>query len=150
MADITQIQLRLKTPNGEGVGTDGDVFLGIAGREFYIDEDRDDFEKRDDHTYILGDSASILHAEFNDPRTQHLVTDDVLKFPAYIRFEPENRDDNWLLNIVQVTVNPGPNQIFLTRRRHSDPGDERFSIWLGQRRGKILYLEIEPRRDKLR
>lgn len=146
MALITQIQLRLKTAAAEGTGTDGDVFLGIAGREFYIDEDRDDFENKDDHTYILGDSASILHAEFNDPRTEQLDTEDVYKFPAYIRFEPEDRDDNWLLNIVQVTVNPGPDQIFLTRRVPSDPLG-RIGIWLGQRRGKILYLEPEPRRD---
>ena len=147
MADITQIQLRLKTTNGEDVGTDGDVFLGLAGREFYIDEGRDDFEAKDDYTYILGDSASILHAEFNDPREQQLDTNDVLKFPAYLRFEPEDRDDNWRLNIVQVTVNPGPDQIFLTRRVPSDPDVGRIGIWLGQRRGKTLYLEIEPRRD---
>jgi hypothetical protein len=98
------------------------------------------------HTYILGDSASILHAEFNDPREQELNTDDVNNFPAYLRFEGEDRDDNWLLNIVQVTVNPGPDQIFLTRRRPSDPTIGRIGIWFGQRRGKILYLELEPPR----
>jgi hypothetical protein len=47
------------------------------------------------HTYILGDSASILHAEFNDPREQELDTDDVNNFPAYLRFEGEDREASY-------------------------------------------------------
>jgi hypothetical protein len=52
--------VRLKTRDEDGAGTDGDVYLGIGGREFQIDKsDRNDFERGDDATYILVERPTI-------------------------------------------------------------------------------------------
>src|SRR5262245_55939180 len=55
MAAITRIDVRLKT--GDLSGTDGDVYIRIGGREFYIDSENDDFERNSDRTYTLGEGA---------------------------------------------------------------------------------------------
>lgn len=105
MANITQIQLRLVTASHPtAVGTGGDVFLGIAGREFCVNDDLDDFQRGDGHTYLFGEGASVRDAEYNDPRNPQLDALNVYKFPTYIRFEPRTRHDNWLLNLVEVIV----------------------------------------------
>lgn len=146
MANITQIQLRLVTASGPGArGTDGDVFLGIAGREFSVGEDLDDFECGDDHTYIFGEGASVLEPEFNDPRNPQLDTLNVYRFPTYIRFEPRSRHDNWLLSLVEVTVrSPEADEICI---EIGPVGSGPF--WLGQTRGKIVYLwPPEPLREQ--
>jgi hypothetical protein len=46
MVDIKTILVRLVTLGGPAfhAGTDGDVFLVICGREFFIDSEKDDFE----------------------------------------------------------------------------------------------------------
>jgi hypothetical protein len=137
MANITQIQLRLVTASCRGArGTDGDVFLGIAGREFSVDEDLDDFERGDDHTYIFGEGASVLEPEFNDPRIPQLDTLNVYKFPTYIRFEPRSRHDNWLLSLVEVAVRSPEADEICTEIGPVGSGP----FWLGQTRGKIVYL----------
>lgn len=145
MANITQIHLRLVTASGpEVAGTNGDVFLGIAGREFSVDEDLDDFERGDDHTYIFGEGASVLEPEFNDPRNPQLDTLNVYKFPTYIRFEPRTRHDNWLLSLAEVTIlSPKADEICI---EIGPVGAGPF--WLGQSRGKIVYLwPPEPLRE---
>src|SRR5262245_43930057 len=37
MAAITRIEANVRTGNRAGAGTDGNIFLGIAGREFVLD-----------------------------------------------------------------------------------------------------------------
>jgi hypothetical protein len=71
MPAITRIQLRLVTGNRADAGTDGDVFLGICGREFNVDSrgDVNDFERNSDRTYIFGEGANVLRPEENDPRS---------------------------------------------------------------------------------
>ena len=44
MADINRIDVLIATASGSGSGTDGNVYIGVAGREFYIDSAQDDFE----------------------------------------------------------------------------------------------------------
>ena len=44
MPQINSIQLHLQTGDLSGAGTDGDVYLGVCGREFSIDTTSDDFE----------------------------------------------------------------------------------------------------------
>ncbi|WP_018386776.1 hypothetical protein [Wenjunlia vitaminophila] len=48
-------------------------------------------------------------AERNDPRFPQLDTDDLDRYPVYLRYEqPDNkRDEIWCLERVTATVNPG-------------------------------------------
>lgn len=114
MAAITKIEVRLKTGNRSGASTDGDVYLRIGGREFFLDAagDHDDFQQNQDITYVLGAGSSINHATRNDPRTPFaLHTESLGHFPVSIRFQPENRTDEWNLEGITVTVNPGQGQV---------------------------------------
>ncbi len=43
MSAITRILLKIKTANTESASTDGNVFLGIGGREFKINTSINDF-----------------------------------------------------------------------------------------------------------
>ena len=137
MANIRRIDLRLYTSNKSGAGTDGDVFLGIAGREFSIDSRSNDFERGADRTYTLGVGPNILNAPRNNPRSPQLKTEDLEEYPVYIRFEPKGSGPDWSLEWVSVTVNPGPNQI----RYQNPPLRGSPDIWLGQNYGKMIYLK---------
>jgi hypothetical protein len=145
MANIMQIQLRLVTISGRGAGgPEGDRFLGIAGREFFIGGGLDDVDRSSDHTYIFGDGASVLEPEFNDPRNPQLDALNVYKFPTYIRFEPRTRADNWLLSLAEVIVRPSEADEICIEIGPVGTGP----FWLGQTRGKIVYLwPPEPLRE---
>jgi hypothetical protein len=110
MATIRSIDVVIATGNS---GTDGDAYLGICGREFNIDSEQDDFQKgAPPTTYTFGDGANINFRESNDPREPYpLQTENLDRFPVYIRFAPLNRSDNWDLDSVSVTVNPGPGEV---------------------------------------
>lgn len=82
MPQITSIHLHIETGNLSGAGTDGDVYLGLGGREFSIDTTRDDFERGAGREYILGDGANINNAAVNDPRKQQMFTENVANFPV--------------------------------------------------------------------
>jgi hypothetical protein len=69
MSAINRIELRLRTGDRQDAGTDGDVFLGLAGREFNVDTTSEDFERGNDRTYIFGEGANVLRPPENDPRT---------------------------------------------------------------------------------
>jgi hypothetical protein len=112
MAAITRIDVRLKTSARSGAGTDGDVYIGIDGREFYIDSAIDDFEQGGDRTYTFGDGANVNFASSNNPVSPYqLLTEKLDHSPVYVRFSPQNRGDNWDMESVTVTVNPGPKQV---------------------------------------
>jgi hypothetical protein len=134
MANITRIDVRLATSNRSGAGTDGDVYIGVAGREFNLDTAADDFEGGSDRTYILGEGANVRNASRNDPRSPQLDTANVDRFPVYLRFEPRGEGPNWNLERLDITVNPGPNQI----QRRALVGSPH--LWLGQDYGKFIYL----------
>ncbi|WND35920.1 PLAT/LH2 domain-containing protein [Streptomyces sp. BB1-1-1] len=87
MTGITKITVQLWTASDAEAGTNGFVYLGIAGREFHLETSRDDFEAGDNYTYIFGDDAD--------------------RYPVYLRFEGKDNDDAWCLEGVTVTVNPG-------------------------------------------
>lgn len=128
MANITRIDVELKTGNRSGAGTDGDIYLGIGGREFYLDSqgDFDDFRPDTDKTYTFGAGANVKFADKNDPRSPaQLLTERLDRFPVYVRFNPENRDDNWNLESITATINPGPNQIRYQALGGSD------NLWMG-------------------
>jgi hypothetical protein len=105
MAAITSIQVSIQTMDTSGAGTDGDVYLGFSGREFYLDTTADDFERGSSRTYRLGDGPNVLFASVNDPRKPQLAVENVDRFPVWIRFVPRGRDDNWILGRAVVTLN---------------------------------------------
>jgi hypothetical protein len=132
MAAITRLDVRVVTATDAGAGTDGEVYLGIAGREFHLDSAADDFEAGTDRTYTLGEGANILNAARNDPRNPQLDTADLSIAPVWIRFEP---GENWHLEGVIATVNPGASQ--LQFRALAGAPD----LWLGPDMGKFCILK---------
>jgi len=55
MPNISQIRVFIHTAEDDGSGMDSDVYLGIGGREFFLDTTRDDFETfQKDHLIING------------------------------------------------------------------------------------------------
>ncbi|MER7576682.1 hypothetical protein [Streptomyces sp. NPDC126514] len=141
MSDITKITIQLWTATEAEAGTNGFVYLGIAGREFHVDASRNDFEAGDNYTYTLGAGANVLDAARNDPASPRLDTSDTDSYPVYLRFEGKDNDDAWCLEGVTVTVNPGtPTARTYDNDRLAGTGANQ-KIWLGQRYGKALYLK---------
>ena len=154
LANITGILCQILTSNVSGAGTDGNVYLGIGGREFRLDSSADDYEKNSFREYILGRAplepnlpapqVRVNNKENNDPRNGYqLDTSNLNKFPVYIRFEPVNSDDNWNLRFTAVLVYTGASQ-FNTAYTVSE---EFENLWLGKSFGKIVYLiELDTER----
>jgi hypothetical protein len=105
MPQIESIQANIETLDIDGASTDGDVYLGVAGREFHLDTKENDFQAGSSRKYVLGDGGNVLNAATNDPRKQFLLTENVDSFPVYLRFNPESRSDNWNLERAVVTFN---------------------------------------------
>ena len=149
MPDIVKILVRVETLNQPGADTGGEVFLGIGGREFNIDSRENNFERNAKELFILGDRRNrpgdwmeVRNKDRNDPRVPlPLHTNDLDKYPVYLRFEPEQYDsaEEWGLNYVFVKVNPtidGQNQAVLYEAL--GPADE--FLWLGRHGGRYCYL----------
>ena len=116
---ITGMQLSVMTQFHDGAGTDGDVYLGLAGREFYVDSFGNDFEWGRGHTYQFGVSVAegevagdgrLTYPQWNNPRNPPLDEWDVVKNPIYLRFVPRStpygpdRNDNWDLKVATLTI----------------------------------------------
>lgn len=141
--------MQIVTATVHGSGTDGDVYVGIGGREFSIDSEKEDFELGQDRTYILGEKPAVLptnidivpvtYASLNDPRILYkLKTENLYKYPVYVRFEPEDRNDIWGLEYVSVSVNPTSGvEPFFVYEALEVRGD---LVPLGTNMGKYCYL----------
>ncbi|MGP2441603.1 hypothetical protein [Streptomyces sp. JW3] len=141
MADITKVTVQLWTANDAEAGTNGFVYVGLAGREFHVDSSRNDFEANDNYTYIFGDGANVLDAARNDPRLPRLDTDDADQYPVYLRFAGVDNDDNWCMEGLTVIVNPGGTGTRTYENpRTAGTGADR-KIWFGKRFGERLYLK---------
>jgi hypothetical protein len=138
MAQINSIQLHIQTGNLSGAGTDGDVYLGLGGREFSVDTTSNDFERGAARVYILGDGANIQNAAVNDPRNPQLFTERVANFPVYIRFQPQSRSDNWQLQRADVRFNDSLHIDWDTVNLVEN--DPQKGIWLGVRSGLVVHL----------
>lgn len=138
MAQINSIQLHIQTGDLSGAGTDGDVYLGLGGREFSVDTTSDDFERGAARVYVLGDGANIRNAAVNDPRNQQLFTERVANFPVYIRFQPKTRTDNWQLQRADVRFNDSLHIDWDTVGLIVNKPQE--GIWLGVRSGLVVHL----------
>ena len=145
MTAITRIDAQIHTATDALAGTDGDVYIGIGGREFNADSSDNDFEPGSNPIYTFGDGHNVLFPDTNDPRNPQLDTADVNKFPVYVRFEPPPAPDplppaflqDWHLASVTVTVNPGPSQVQFSRLIGAP------ALWLGQTMGKVCYLKSQ-------
>ena len=116
---ITQITVRVKTRldthnscstftcGGPTFGTNSDVYLGIAGREFRLDRPTGDFDNGSDVTFILGESTNVVNADRNDPRRDMPVfLTAPFAFPVYLRMS-ERIDDDWNMEFVEVRIFSG-------------------------------------------
>ena len=138
---ITSIEFQLNTGNLSGAGTDGDVYLGVCGREFYVDTTEDDFERGSSRKYIFGDGANVNNLNDNDPRDHSLHIENVDNFPVYVRFEPRSRSDNWHLQRAEVSFNGN----FFPRWDTNDYIPQRVGIWMGTR--STLFVHIPRHSD---
>ena len=134
MADIETVSVLINTRDVRGGGTDGDVFLGLGGREFRLDTSSDDFEAGSSRTYVLGDGGNVNNKDVNDPRKPQLREEFLDRFPVYIRFQPTGRTDNWNVDHVAVTLGGStfPSYEALLGREGG--------LWLGIRSGLVLHL----------
>lgn len=149
MVKVDTIFVRLRTRDEDGAGTDGDVYLGIGGREFHIDKhDRDDFERGDDATYILGERPTVppenaidISGFATNPKDPYVLkTENLNFFPVYIRLEKaDSVSSTWRLDYVEVRVNPETDNI-----TYSALDDDFEWIFLGGGFGRTLYLLPKP------
>ncbi len=133
MANINQFSITLTTAGDKShANTNGDAFLGICGREFFLDSPENDFEPGSTITYIFGEGTKIELSirERNDPRNPQLTSSDLHAHPIYIRYEPEADDPGWI--IADITV-------FIAGESYGI--GSRKGLWLGQKHGKFCYLE---------
>ena len=144
MAKLTRIDVLIITSDADGAGTDGDVYLGICGREFFVDSSADDFERSSSKTYTFGDGSNVNNASMNDPREQNLLEEDADRYPVYIRFEQFGASSPWKLLQARVTLNqnafPLWETISVVPAQRPDMG-----IWLGRRAGEIIHI---PKHDE--
>ncbi|MFH8236838.1 hypothetical protein ACSLFT_05315 [Streptomyces sp. G6] len=142
MAAITKIRAYIYTADIDTAGTDGLVYLGIAGREFLLATNGDDFKQGSKFSFVLGEDANVLKPDYNDPRKPALDTDDLDRYPVYIRLEPEGDGPAWCVERITVTVNPDSKvpHVFDNPRLvgTSGRGDR---IWLWKEGGKQLFLK---------
>jgi hypothetical protein len=112
--------------------------LGLGGREFRLNKPGNQFEQGNSDTFVIGTGSDIENATLNDlpttvstesPIVRHL---DVIMFPKYIRFDPNNNDDNWNVENVQI-------EVVDIGRTFRGPRDG--NIWLGSRSGLFLGLK---------
>ena len=150
MTKIKGIRCQVLTSPDEDSGTDGDIYLGICGREFHLDSSSDDFERNSWREYILGAppagtggpssiEAQVRDKDMNDPRIGlPLDTSNLGRSPVYIRFEPQTPDgDHWKLYFAAALVYDTK---FVTGYTPPEGFDQ---LWLGHKAGKIVYLTEE-------
>lgn len=136
MANISSIRVNVQTRSISGGGTDGDVYLGFAGREFYLDTSADDFEAGSTRSYVLGQGSNVLHGSSNDPRTPQLQDSQVDRFPVYLRFVPRGREDNWSLQRAVVTYN----ERLFPMWDSAEVVATNVGLWLGVHAGLVVHL----------
>ncbi|GAA2113890.1 hypothetical protein [Streptomyces synnematoformans] len=137
MADITKIVARILTADIAEAKTDsGTLYLGIAGREFVLETPANDLEQGATDEFVLGDGANVDQAVYNDPRKPQLTTEDLDRYPAYLRYLGT---DGWCLERATVTVNPGDDSHVFDNLDLQGLGEER-RIWLRNDYGQQVGL----------
>ncbi|MEU0738206.1 hypothetical protein [Streptomyces sp. NPDC006134] len=143
MADenIRKIEAQVQTVQEAGAGTDGLVYLFIAGREFLLRTQGNDQEPGS-QTFVLGEDSNVLNAASNDPRDPQLRSSFLDRFPPYVRFRPVDENDVWHLERVDVTVTFGDGSAPGTRRYQAlaDEGGKKRTLRMGTRYSERVYL----------
>jgi len=140
MAAITRITAQVRTGNRNGAGTDGEIYLGIGGREFHLDSSADDFEQNSTRTYVMGEfvpgETVVNNAARNDPRVDYVLMSEFSdKFPTYLRFDPAGDSPDW--NLESVTVSTHSHATPLAT--YTNLGGSN-NLWLGTGFGKYCYM----------
>jgi hypothetical protein len=104
MTTVSSLHVNIQTKDVSGADTDGDVYLGLAGREFSLDTSADDFEAGSARAYHLGDGPTFKMRP-SMTRACRRQVENADRFPVWIRFQPRSRGDNWVLSRATVTVN---------------------------------------------
>jgi hypothetical protein len=138
MTLIRSVHVLIYTADEEGAGTDGDVYVGAAGREFHLDTSANDFERGSHFVYRFGTFPTVIDTEANDPQRQRLRLESVDSLPLYIRFAPARRDDRWKLERAVVAFNSEETPLW-----DSDVNAPE-GIWLDMRAGLVLHLPKVP------
>ncbi len=63
------------------------------------------------------------------------MTENLDLYPAYIRFEPKNDDDEWNVELVHVTVNPDTDRVEYQALQGTDRFGHPDNLWLGHKSG---------------
>ena len=134
MAAINKIRIAIRTGDEDNAGTDGDVYLGFCGREFCLDSSGDDFERASVKEYLFGEGGNTTNKAENDPRQPRLLEENMELFPVYIRFQPNDRDDKWLLKDARVTINDSSVPLYLTSLGQ-------VGLWMGVKSALFAYLQ---------
>jgi hypothetical protein len=137
MAAITRIDVRVRTGKK---GTNGKIFAGVAGREFRLDQVGNDFRPNQDVTYTFGQNNNVRHADLNDPQTPPLDTAQAQALPKYIRFEPSGNLDQVSIDVAQIIVNPGNQQLLFSSFFLHDTSGTVNEVILGTDTGLFCYM----------
>ncbi len=154
MAKITRLEVTIKTGDLEGAGTDGDVYLAIAGREFNLDNEKDNFERFHVDEFLLGDDYTsddedsvrrrktflpVFNRDENDPNHPPLDLNDIDNFPVWIRLSPTGEFPSWLLESVRVDITVDKEPTTLKSLEYGAFFDE--GLWLGRAYGLFCFLK---------
>jgi hypothetical protein len=132
---LTKVSVEIKTADEPGAATGGSVYLGLGGREFRCNTDRDDFAQGATDTFVFGAGANVKHPAINDPRTPEMTLTTVDRFPVYLRFDQGVRAA-WKLAHVTVRLTAAGLLQPLFFSSHMHPGGVR----LGTESGAYLFL----------
>lgn len=135
---VRKITVDITTSFAKGAGTEGQVFLGLGGREFRLDIDSyEDFDRGEEVTYEMGENANVNLPERNDPRQGFPIhLEDVLSRAVYLRLVPDDKSDDWNLANVRVRVQAGDEDV-----RFSALDGPQDNIWLGPQSGNWVHLK---------
>ncbi|HEX9961805.1 MAG TPA: hypothetical protein VGB00_12780 [Pyrinomonadaceae bacterium] len=139
MANLNSFHVHIQTNNLPNSRTDGDVYVGICGREFHCNATTvgNDFENNLNTIYTFGTGSNVEKAANNDPRNPQLSVEDVDRFPVYIRFEQDLTDsDGGEWNLRSALLHLNQNNVDGYDRQLGPAG-----IWLGRTSGAYLYLK---------
>lgn len=134
MAFTNKIRVLIKTADVENAGTNGKVYIGVAGREYHLDTDpHDNFEQDSLDLFIIGMDSNLSREDYQ-------ITDEGItymsSFPVYVRLEPSGGNADWAVEFVAVE-SMGTQGWGHDMRNHD--GDIAYS-WLGREHGLYIYL----------
>lgn len=150
LSHVGRISVTIVTGNINAASTNGRVYLGIGGREFRLDKPGDQFQRGNTDTFIIGDGSNIEFNDFNtlpstgDNNSPRIEFENLTNYPAYLRFEPQDNEDNWNVEDVKVQVIQYNDNPLVATSNKKIFIDLEGNTWLGKRSGLFLHLdEIE-------